>query len=176
MNGATQRPDAVVKRRFLLLALAVLALDQWTKWLVESHLPTPSSREIIPGFFHLSHVKNTGVAFGLLADLGDEGAAWMLALLGLAAITVVAVYFRRTPARETALLTALSLVLGGAVGNLLDRVTAGAVTDFLGVYIGSYRWPDFNVADSAISVGLGLLILDSFRARPAAPATAGDAP
>ncbi len=176
MNGATEVPDAVVKRRFLMLALAVLALDQWTKWLVESHLPSPSSREIIPGFFHLSHVKNTGVAFGLLADLGDEGAAWMLALLGLAAISVVAVYFQRTPARETALLTALSLVLGGAVGNLLDRVTAGAVTDFLGVYIGSYRWPDFNVADSAISIGLGLLILDSFRARPPAPAAAGDAP
>jgi len=177
VSGAPeQRSEGAIKRRFLLLALTVLALDQWTKWLVESHLPTPSSREIIPGFFHLSHVKNTGVAFGLLAELGDEGAAWVLALLGLVAIAVVAIYFRRTSARETALLTALSLVLGGAVGNLLDRVTAGAVTDFLGVYIGSYRWPDFNVADSAISIGLCLLILDSFRSRPPAPAAAGGAP
>ena len=174
MTAAGAPTDAAVKRRFLLLALAVLALDQWTKWLVEQNLPTPSSREIIPGFLHLSHVRNTGVAFGLLADLGQAGAAWLLALLGLAAISVVAVYFRRTPASETTLLAALALVLGGAVGNLLDRVTAGAVTDFLGVYLGSYRWPDFNVADSAISVGLGLLVLDSFRARPPAPAAAGE--
>ena len=176
MSATAAASDGAVKRRFLLLALAILALDQWTKWLVESHLPTPSSREIIPGFFHLSHVKNTGVAFGMLADLGEEGAAWLLALLGLAAIGVVAIYFRRTPARETALLTALALVLGGAVGNLLDRVTSGAVTDFLGVYIGSYRWPDFNVADCAISIGLVLLLLDSFRTRPPAAAPVGDRP
>lgn len=172
MSEPAPAAQSRVKRRFLLLALAVLALDQWTKWLVESHLPHPSSREIVPGLFHLSHVKNTGVAFGLLADLGEAGAAWLLALLGLAAITVVVVYFRRTPAQDKALLTALALVLGGAVGNLIDRVTRGAVTDFLGVYIGSYRWPDFNVADSAISIGLALLLLDSFRSRPPAPAAA----
>lgn len=176
MSASVPPTETAIKRRFLLLALAVLALDQWTKWLVESHLPTPSSREIIPGLFHLSHVKNTGVAFGLFADLGEAGAAWLLALLGLAAIAVVIVYFRRTPAHEKALLTALALVLGGAVGNLLDRVTNGAVTDFLGVYIGSYRWPDFNVADSAISIGLVLLLLDSFRTRPPAAAPAGERP
>lgn len=176
MSAPESAAEGTVKRRFLLLALAVLALDQWTKWLVESHLPTPSSREIIPGFFHLSHVKNTGVAFGLLADLGEAGAAWLLALFGLAAIVVVIVYFRRTPPREKALLTALALVLGGAVGNLLDRINNGAVTDFLGVYLGSYRWPDFNVADSAISIGLVLLLLDSFRPRPPAAAPAGERP
>jgi signal peptidase II len=176
LSASAPPSEGAIKRRFLLLALAVLALDQWTKWLVESHLPTPSSREIIPGFFHLSHVKNTGVAFGLLADLGEAGAAWLLALLGLAAIAVVIVYFRRTPAHETGLLTALALVLGGAVGNLLDRITNGAVTDFLGVYIGSYRWPDFNVADSAISIGLVLLLLDSFRTRPSAAAPVGERP
>lgn len=169
MSGSL--PARAIKARFLLLAFAVLALDQWTKWLVERHLPTPSSREILPGLLHLSHVKNTGVAFGLFADHGAAGAAWLLALLGAAAIAVVVWYFRRTPASDRLLLWALSLVLGGAVGNLLDRVSTGAVTDFVGVYLGSYRWPDFNVADSAISVGLVLLLLDAFRARPAtAPA------
>jgi signal peptidase II len=172
MTGAPDADSRVVKSRFLLLALAVLALDQWTKWLVERSLPLPSSREIIPGFFHLSHVENRGVAFGLLAGLGESGAAWLLAGLAAVAIGVVAVYFRRTPADHRALLTALALVLGGAVGNLLDRLVDGAVTDFLGVYLGSYRWPDFNVADSAISIGLVLLVLDSFRPRPPAPVAA----
>jgi signal peptidase II len=170
-------PDArSLKARFLLLALAVFALDQWTKWLVERHLPFPTSREIVPGFFHLSHVKNSGVAFGLLAGAGENGGAWILALLGVAAIAVVAVYFRGARTSDKLLLTALALVLGGATGNLLDRVTTGAVTDFLGVYLGSYRWPDFNVADSAISVGLCLLILDSFRPRRAPAAAPAEAP
>jgi signal peptidase II len=165
-----------VKARFLLGALAVFALDLWTMGLVERHLPYPSSRELVPGLFHLSHVKNTGVAFGLLAEAGGAGAAWVLALLGAGALTLVAVYFRSARPTDTLLLSALALVLGGAAGNLLDRVVAGAVTDFLGVYLGSYRWPDFNVADSAISVGLCLLILDSFRGRRSgAPAPADDA-
>lgn len=113
---------------------------------------------------HLSHLRNSGVAFGLFADQGADGGAWLLAVLGVLAIGVVTLYFRRARADDALLLTALGLVLGGAVGNLLDRLAAGAVTDFVGVYLGSYRWPDFNVADSAISIGLVLLVLDSFRA------------
>jgi signal peptidase II len=154
------------KRSQLLLALAVLALDQWTKWLVERTLAPNSSHEIVPGLFHLSHVRNTGVAFGLFASGGDGLATAVLALLGLTALGFVSWFFVRAQAGETRLLVALALVLGGAVGNLLDRLATGAVTDFLGVYIGSYRWPDFNVADSAICVGLGLMLLDSFLARP----------
>lgn len=154
------------KRRYLLLALAVLALDQWTKWLVERTLAPHSSHEIVPGLFHLSHVRNTGVAFGLFATRDNGLATAGLALLGLAALAFVSWIFWRSPPSESRLLTALSLVLGGAVGNLVDRLASGAVTDFLGVYLGSYRWPDFNVADSAICVGLGLMVLDSFLARP----------
>jgi signal peptidase II len=153
------------KQRFLLLSLAVLALDQWTKWLVELHLPFPSSHEVVPGFLHLSHLRNTGVAFGMLDSFGPAFSRWGLSLLAAGALVLVGWLFRGSPPESTLLLSALALVLGGAAGNLLDRVFRGSVTDFLGVYLGSYRWPDFNVADSAISVGLVLLLVDSFRPR-----------
>jgi signal peptidase II len=152
--------DLAFKGRYLLLSLIVLVLDQWTKWLVEIHLPRGLSRPVIDGFFNLVHVQNSGVAFGLFAEQG-EARAWILALLGLVALTAVAVYFWITPRSDLLLLTALALVAGGAVGNLIDRIAAGGVTDFLDVYVGSYHWPAFNVADSAITVGIGLMIFDA---------------
>jgi signal peptidase II len=158
------------KRAYLLLALAVFTLDQWTKWLVERSLAPHSSHEIVPGLFHLSHVRNTGIAFGMFAARGELWSTAALAALGAGALAFIGWFFLRTPPSERLLLVGLSMTLGGAVGNLLDRVASGAVTDFLGVYLGTYRWPDFNVADSAICVGLGLMILDSFRARPHARA------
>lgn len=154
------------KAPFLLLALAVLAVDQGSKWLIESHLPEQSSREVLPGLLYISHVRNTGVAFGMFANGGRDGSSWVLSLVGLVALGLIALLFHRTPAKDRGLLAALALVMGGAVGNLLDRVASGAVTDFIAVYLGSYRWPDFNVADSAISVGLVFILLDSFRRRP----------
>jgi len=160
------------KRPYLLLALAVFALDQWTKWLVERHLAPHSSHEIVPGLFHLSHVRNTGIAFGLFPAQGEIWSTVALAALGLSALAFISWFFAQTPASESLLLAGLALALGGAVGNLLDRVASGAVTDFLGVYLGSYRWPDFNVADSAICIGLGLMMIDAFRARPPARASA----
>ena len=152
------------KLRFLFLSLAVVVLDQWTKWLVELHLPHHAAQPVIDGFLNLTHVRNTGVAFGLFASYGDGG-SWMLTLLGLAALTAVGVYFWFAPSRDRMLLAALALVVGGAVGNLMDRISSGAVTDFIDVYIGTYHWPSFNVADSAISVGIVLMAIDSFRTR-----------
>ena len=105
--------------------------------------------------------RNTGVAFGMLDAFGPAFSRWGLSLLALGAIGLVAWLFRGAPEDSTRLLVSLSLVLGGAAGNLLDRIFQGSVTDFLGVYIGSYRWPDFNVADSAISIGLVLLMIDT---------------
>jgi signal peptidase II len=152
--------DLAFKARYLLLSLVVLVLDQWTKWLVEVHLPRGVSQPVIGGFFNLVHVQNSGVAFGLFAEQG-AARSWMLALLGLVALSAVAVYFWITPRGDLLLLTALALVAGGAVGNLIDRIAAGGVTDFLDVYVGSYHWPAFNVADSAITVGIGLMIFDA---------------
>lgn len=151
------------KLDYLFLSVAVLVLDQWTKWLVEVHLPHSVSHPVVPGLFNLTHVKNTGVAFGLFASHGADGGAWLLVAMGLVALAAVFLYFRLAPARNRLLLSSLALIVGGAVGNLLDRLASGAVTDFLDVYVGTYHWPAFNVADSAITVGIGLMILDSFR-------------
>ena len=150
------------KLRYLLVSLAVIVLDQWTKWLVEVHLPHHTTRPVIDGFLNLTHVRNTGVAFGLFAS-DSGGAGWLLTGLGLGALVAVGLYFWFTPSRDRVLLAALALVVGGAVGNLMDRVTSGAVTDFLDVYFGTHHRPSFNVADSAISVGIVLMAIDSFR-------------
>lgn len=161
-------PAPLLKRRFLLLSLAVLALDQWTKWLIETRIELHRSIEIVPGLFHLSHVRNTGVAFGLFAaGRGGDVHALALSLVGALALAVVLVYFWRTPARDQLLLVALALVLGGAIGNLTDRVAGGAVTDFIDVYVSTYHWHTFNVADSAITIGLLLMAWDALRPRGA---------
>ncbi|HSL84663.1 MAG TPA: signal peptidase II [Thermoanaerobaculia bacterium] len=151
------------KLDYLFLSLAILVLDQWTKWLGEVHLPHSASHPVLPGFFNLTHVKNTGVAFGLFASQGADGGAWLLIVMGIVALAAVFLYFRLAPAKNRLLLYSLALIVGGAVGNLIDRLASGAVTDFLDVYVGTYHWPAFNVADSAITVGIGLMILDSFR-------------
>jgi signal peptidase II len=150
---------ALSKFRYLVLSLVILALDQWTKWLVEIHLPPHVSQPIVPGLLSLTHVRNTGVAFGLWA----QGGAGALTALGLVALVVVGFYFIRARSDHRLLLVALAMVLGGAVGNLLDRVLSGAVTDFVDVYVGTHHWPAFNVADSAISIGLALMALDALR-------------
>jgi len=171
---AVERVD-LRKLRYLLLSLAVVVADQWSKWLVEAHLPHPLVQTIVPIFLSFTHVRNTGVAFGLFASDGVSG-SWMLTGLGLAALAAVAVYFRFAAAEDRWLLSALALVVGGAVGNLIDRVTSGAVTDFIDVYLGPHHWPAFNVADSAISVGIFLMLLDSLRLRKGGRSDAGAEP
>jgi signal peptidase II len=151
-----------IKGRFLLLSLAVLVLDQWSKWLVEMHLAEYGHHSVIPGLLRLTHVRNTGVAFGLFAANDNTLRVILLTALGLLALGFVLYYYAVVPAREKQLLLGLSLVIGGAVGNLVDRILNGGVTDFIDFYYGTYHWHTFNVADSAITVGIGLLILGSF--------------
>jgi len=151
------------KKGYLLVSLAVLVLDQWSKWWIETELPLHATRRVIDGFFNLTHVRNTGVAFGFLAGSGQGVGPVLLSLLGFAALGFVGLYFWRAASGERSLLIGLGLILGGAVGNLLDRLASGAVTDFLDFYVGSYHWHTFNLADSAITVGIGFLLLDSVR-------------
>ena len=154
------------KYPYLCLALAVLVGDQITKWQVEARLVGEAPREVIPGLLNFVYVRNTGVAFGLFPSNGELWSTMVLTLLGLGALTIVAIYFWRTPATERLLLTSLGLILGGAVGNLADRVLQGGVTDFIDFYFGSYHWHTFNVADSAITIGIVLMLFDVFRSRP----------
>ncbi len=177
----TREPDTSApaglraKGRYLLASLAVLVLDQWTKWLVEAHLSDHASIEVIPGLLNFTHVRNTGVAFGMFASRGNFWGTAILTLLGLAALIFVGYYFRIVPRHDRPLLVALALVMGGAVGNLVDRILRGAVTDFVDFYYGTYHWHTFNVADTAISIGIGLMVLGTFRRHPA-DSTAADAP
>jgi signal peptidase II len=146
---------------WLWLAGLVLALDQLTKVLVVDGLT--AYQDVIPltGFFNLVHVHNTGAAFSLFADQPGWQRGFFIALAGVA--TVVILYLLRQTRGQPRFSAALALILGGAVGNLIDRVLYGHVIDFLDFYLGAWHWPAFNVADSGITVGAALLIWDSFR-------------
>lgn len=152
-----------MKPRFLVLSACVLALDQWTKLWIEASLATHERLPVLPGFFDLVHVRNTGIAFGMFPAGGELGGTLLLTALGFAALIVVSLYFRSASEDEPLLLLSLALVLGGAVGNLVDRILLGAVTDFLDVYVGAHHWPAFNVADSGVTVGIVLMLAHSFR-------------
>lgn len=168
-TNQSRRPDAG-KALYLLVSLVVLVVDQWSKWLIELQLDPHHVIPIIPKLLNLTNVRNTGVAFGLFAAHDNIVGTWILSLLGMAALAFVAYYFRQVDPRERGLLVALALVLGGAVGNLIDRLASGGVTDFIDFYFGRYHWHTFNVADSAITVGIILMILTSLRRDEPAPA------
>ncbi|HEV8267537.1 MAG TPA: signal peptidase II, partial [Thermoanaerobaculia bacterium] len=119
--------------------------------------------KVIPGFFDLTHVKNPGAAFSLFSQMESPFRGILLNSVAIGVFLAVLVYSLKTPVDATRLQVGLSLVLGGAVGNLVDRFRFGSVTDFLEVYVGPHHWPTFNVADSAITVGVLLLAWDIWR-------------
>ena len=163
------------RKYFIFGALATLtiALDQWTKVLARQELrPLPPGRVkvVIDGFFNLRYSENTGVAFGMLQTL--PGGRIILTIIALAALALVIYYLRRTDDDQTRLQVTLGLVGGGAIGNLVDRIAHGGVTDFLVFDLGFWPfnpWPAFNIADAALVVGVGLLALDMGRQQKADP-------
>ena len=148
-----------------LIALAVVLLDRWTKRLVASHIAMYTNIQIIPGFFRLTHTENTGAAFSLFADSTSHWTTSMLIAFSIVAMVVVSILLWRQTRALTITGIALSLILGGAVGNLWDRLARGRVIDFLLFYIKRYQWPVFNLADSAIVIGASLLVLEILFAR-----------
>jgi signal peptidase II len=145
---------------YFLASLVIVLADQLTKWIVLERF-APGERLELTGFFNLVLVFNKGAAFSFLAGAGG----WQTPLLvgfALLAAVVVSVLLLRSPGRRL-FCAALALVLGGAVGNVIDRLRFGHVVDFLDLHAGGWHWPAFNVADSAITVGAALLILDGFR-------------
>jgi signal peptidase II len=148
------------------LALLIVLIDRWTKRLVATQIALYAHIQIIPGFFRLTHTENTGAAFSLFAD---SPAHWKTALLiGFSVVAMVIVSVLLWKQRRVLTMTgiALSLILGGASGNLWDRVLSGRVVDFLLFYVGRYQWPVFNMADSAIVVGAGLLVVEILFSSP----------
>ena len=159
---------------YLALSAAIIILDLWTKALVLAKIDLHEAIPVVPSFFQLVHVRNTGAAFGIGANAESRIIPLLLNAGAIAVFCVVVVYAFRSALTDRLLQTGLHLILGGAIGNLLDRFRFGYVVDFLDVYIGTHHWPAFNVADSAICIGIALLFLD-MRKKPEAEAEEGNA-
>ena len=152
---------------FFVLVLALVLVDQASKWMVAIHLPLYSVRTIIPGFFNLTHIHNRGAIFGFFSQSGSGAVFIALTAASFLALGLVVYYFVKTPAAERSLKVALSLIMAGALGNQVDRVARGYVIDFLDFHIKNRHWPFFNVADSCITVGAVLLLILLLVRRPA---------
>jgi signal peptidase II len=155
------------KRNILFLAITVLVvlLDQATKAWIISTVRLYDSFVVIGGFFNITHVRNPGAAFGFLAGAPPLFRYIFFLAVTAAAIVLILHYLRVSRIEEPSLVSALALILAGAAGNLIDRVRFGEVVDFLDLYIGGHHWPAFNVADSAITVGAGVLMAVLLRRR-----------
>lgn len=164
--GYIDVPHAMRKYHFLIAAFVVL-LDRVTKWLVASKITLNDSINVVPGFFRLTHVQNSGAAFGLFADSASEWKVSILVVFSVLALVVVSALLWKNSHSITSTGVGLSLILGGALGNLWDRLFSGHVVDFFDFYVGSYHWPAFNIADSAIVIGALLLVAEILFAKTA---------
>jgi len=157
-----------LKRDYLLfigLALIILLLDQVSKWMVVTHIEAHQTLSVIPGFFSLVLVKNRGMAFGIFSQTRSGFYYYFLLSTTIGAIGVILFSFFWIKSSKKWLTVGLSLILGGAVGNLVDRLRLGYVIDFLDFFLKGYHWPAFNVADSAVTVGTFWLLLNIIQGR-----------
>lgn len=148
--------------RALLILFLVVVLDQLTKFWILNNFQLYEIREIVPGFFNLTYLTNKGAAFGFLAGVASVWRHWFfLGLVSVALVLLVVAYFRM---RNDHFLygPALMLIAGGAIGNVIDRIRYGSVVDFLDFYVADHHWPSFNVADSAITIGVTIFLLANF--------------
>jgi signal peptidase II len=144
---------------FSVVAALVVLCDQITKALVLAKMPLFKSITIIPGFFSLTHVHNPGGAFGFLAQNGSPLRHWIFLGAALLALGLILYFHHQTPKTYPYLRLGLSLIFGGAIGNVIDRLRFGEVVDFLDFYVSNFHWPTFNVADSAVTVGVGIFLV-----------------
>lgn len=163
------KKDIFWKLGYLAATSAVFMIDQTTKAWAIRRLRFGGDREIIPGLLNFSYAQNTGVAFSMMDDQGDAG-RWGLSVVAFIAAALVLYFFWRTPRSDDRILGALALLLAGIVGNVFDRSRLGFVVDFIDIQIGNWHYPTFNVADMAICLGAGLLILDMFLSKRKADA------
>jgi signal peptidase II len=162
---------------YFVVALGVLGLDRVTKMMVQASLDAYHSIPVIPGLFDITFVQNPGGVFGVLKGLDAGWRSALFTLVPVLAIFLISAYARHVPLDHRLTHTSLAMILGGAVGNLVDRLRLGYVVDFLDVYWRGWHWPAFNVADSAICIGVALLMIETLRApAPTREAPAGSAP
>ncbi|MCW8107360.1 signal peptidase II [Alteromonas ponticola] len=146
--------------RFLWISILVLILDQWTKITIMKAMDLYQSIQVLP-FFNLTYVRNYGAAFSFLSDAGGWQRWFFTAIAGAVSIAILW-WLKQSPKQQRLLPVAFAFILGGALGNVYDRLAYGYVVDFLDFYVGQWHWPAFNIADSAIFIGAGLLIIDMF--------------
>ncbi len=146
---------------YFLIALGVFVSDRLTKQLIEEGLRLYEIKTVIPGFLELTHTRNTGMAFGILSGSASPWVPVGLAAVSILAFLLILGFALRNPVGRGRLQWGLMLILGGAAGNLHDRLSYGYVTDFIDVFYGSYHWPTFNLADSAITIGIGLFLIET---------------
>lgn len=162
---------SLVPRRLpwlLLISVAVIYLDRLTKNLVSARIPIGGAIPVIPHILRITHWTNEGAAFSLFANSASPHTVrWTLIAFSLVAALAVLIAMIRLGASFTLTTISLALILGGALGNVHDRIAYGSVVDFIEVHIFTYPWPDFNVADSSIVTGACLLLLDAFLPKPA---------
>ena len=163
---ATRHNLNLAMRRFYFMfsiLWGVVALDQATKWWVMASFDLYEVRQVIPDLFNLVYVHNSGAAFSLLASAEGVWKEWFFIGVAVAALAFILLLFKQFCVRHILYTVALGLIGGGALGNLIDRLRFGSVVDFLDFYVADYHWPAFNVADSAICVGVGLFLLQNLR-------------
>ena len=147
----------IMKNKFLMLftiAGLVVILDQASKWLISSSLSYYEEVKVIPGFFNLIYIHNPGGAFGLFAKNQGNLQSMMFIIIAVAAMGLVLYLYKNTPSEYPVLSVGFALIFGGALGNIIDRIRLGEVIDFIDLYINHIHWPAFNIADSAISIGM----------------------
>jgi signal peptidase II len=148
---------------YVFLSAVIIVLDAVTKWLVSANISLHDAITVVPNLFSIVHVRNTGAAFGIGANAESQVVPLLLNSGAILVFLIVVAYALRTPLTDRTLQIGLHLILGGAIGNLVDRFRFGYVVDFLDIYVRDHHWPAFNVADSAICIGIALLFLDMRR-------------
>jgi signal peptidase II len=166
-----KKNDILWKLGYLAITGGVFMIDQVTKAWAIRRLRFGEDMPIIPGFLNFAYAQNTGVAFSMLDDHGDTG-RWGLSAVATIAGVLVLYFFWKTPRSDDRILGALALLLAGIIGNVTDRLRLGFVIDFIDVQFGSWHYPTFNVADMAIVIGAGILIMDMFMSKKADAAPA----
>jgi signal peptidase II len=154
--------EAVRRVAYLVLSVALLALDRWSKHWAAGRLQFGADVDVIPGLLRFIYAENPGIAFSFFSS-GTQTTRWMLAAFSTVAACIVVWFAIRTSAESWRLHLVFAFLFAGIVGNLVDRVRTGRVIDFIDVYVGAHHWPTFNVADSAITIGAVLLALELFR-------------
>lgn len=149
--------------RLLLIVPFIVSVDFITKWLVEDNFLLYYPVPIIKGFLNITYVKNPGAAFGIMSDMDPFIRSIIFVVMSLLAVIAIIYIYFKYPDDSYLVKDACALILGGAIGNMIDRVRFGEVVDFIDIYWGQYHWPAFNVADTAITIGVGIFLLDMFR-------------